>query len=71
MKFAKARLGISEIAEALKMDPQTIRILIQQGLVPYGKAVKMPGSTRYMYLVNPKEFYEYTGVALREGLKDG
>lgn len=64
MNFKKGRLKISEVAKSLHMDPQNIRVLIQHGLVPWGKAVKMPGSTRYMYIISPVDFYRATGVAL-------
>lgn len=63
-KFERGRLSIAEVAESLQMDPQTLRVMIQQGLVPYGKAVKLPGSTRYMYMISPKSFYEATGVVI-------
>lgn len=45
-------------------DPQTIRIMIQQQVVPWGKAWKRPGSRHYSYLISPQGFYEATGVAL-------
>lgn len=69
MKFKKARLSTTETAKALQMDPQTVRVLIQQGLVSWGKAVKMPGSSRYMYLISPQDFYQSTGVVLG-GMED-
>ena len=64
MEFQKGNLKISEVARSLQMDPQTLRVMIQQGLVPYGKAVKLPGSTRYMYLISPLDFYRSTGVVI-------
>lgn len=69
MEFKKARISTAETAKALQMDPQTVRVLIQQELVPWGKAVKMPGSTRYMYLISPADFYRATGVVLG-GMED-
>lgn len=69
MKFKKGRLSVAETAKALQMDPQTLRVMIQQSLIPYGKAVKMPGSSRYMYIISPRAFYEATGVALG-GMED-
>lgn len=64
MKFEKANLTIMEVASALKMDPQTVRILCQQSFVPWGTAVKLPGNRRYFYLISPKKFYEETGMLL-------
>lgn len=64
MKFKKANLTIAEVAEAMHTDPQTIRVMIQQGIVPWGKAWKRPGSRRYSYIISPQGFYEATGVAL-------
>lgn len=63
-KMAKGNLGIEETAVALGLDKQTLRILIQQGVVDYGRAYKLPGSKRWSYLISPKKFYEETGVAL-------
>lgn len=63
MEFERGRAKVSEVAKALNMDPQTVRILIQQKLVPWGTAVKLPGSSRYMYIISPKKFYDDTGIA--------
>lgn len=51
------------------LDKQTIRVLIQQGVVSWGKVYRLPGSKRRNYLISPKKFYEETGIALG-GLKD-
>ena len=64
MEFKKANLTIAEVAEAMHCDPQTIRIMIQQGVVPWGKCWKRPGSRHYSYLISPQGFYEATGVVL-------
>lgn len=63
-KFAKANLKVSEVAKALHMDQQTVRLMLQQGVVPWGKAWKHPGSRHYSYLISPPGFYEATGVVL-------
>lgn len=68
--MAQARLDISEVAEALSVDKQSVRLMIQQGIVPWGVCWKRPGSKRFSYLISPKGFFEATGIALREGLKD-
>lgn len=64
MKFEKANLSVSEVAAVMHTDPQTIRVMLQQGIVPWGKAWKRPGSRHYSYLISPQGFYEATGVAL-------
>lgn len=69
MEFKRGRLSVAETAKTLQMDQQTVRVLIQQGAVPWGKAVKMPGSSRYMYVISPIDFYRATGVALG-GIED-
>ena len=48
-------------AEALGMDPQTVRVMIQMGVVPWGRAFKLPESKKYRYIISPKSFYEETG----------
>ena len=62
--MVKGNLSIAEVSASLKLDKQTVRVLIQQGIVPWGRAYKRPGSKRWSYLISPKAFYEDTGVAL-------
>lgn len=64
MEFKRANLTVLEVAEAMHCDPQTIRVMIQSGVVSWGKAWKRPGSRHYSYLISPAGFYEATGVAL-------
>ena len=64
MKFEKANLSVAEVAAVMHTDPQTIRVMIQQGIVSWGKAWKRPGSRHYSYLIRPQGFYEATGVVL-------
>lgn len=64
MKFKKGNLSIAEVAKSLGMDQQSVRVMIQQGVVPWGKAWKHPGSRHYSYLISPPGFYEATGVVL-------
>ena len=59
--FNYANVTIKEAAEALGLDQQTVRILIQNKLVPWGTCFKMPNSTHFTYLISPKAFYEETG----------
>ena len=64
MKFKKANLSVLEVAAVMQTDPQTIRVMIQQGSVSWGNAWNRPGSRHYSYLISPQGFYEATGVAL-------
>lgn len=60
-KAAGKALGISE---------QAVRIFLQQGKLPFGAAVKMPGSSVWTYVIYPKKFAEYVadfdGVFVKE-----
>lgn len=67
--MAQARLDVAEVATAMGVDKQTVRLMIQEKIVPWGRCWKRPGSTRYSYDISPRLFFEYTGIALREGLK--
>lgn len=60
-RFETANLTIQEVADAMGMDTQSIRVMIRENLVPWGTAIKKPGSTKYTYLISPVKFYEATG----------
>lgn len=59
--FLKANMPVTVAAEALGVDPQTVRLLLQNNLVDWGIAYKRAGSKKYSYLIYPKKFYEVTG----------
>ena len=59
--FLTANYKINEVAAVLGVDAQTVRVLIQQKLVPWGECFKLPGSTQYFYMISPIKFYEATG----------
>ena len=61
MEFKSANMPVQVAAEALGKDSQTIRLMLQMGIVSWGKAFKLPGSKKYNYLISPKAFYESTG----------
>ena len=54
-------IPVNVAAKVLKMDPQTIRIMIQQNLVPWGICFKRKGSTNFTYLIYSKQFEDLTG----------
>ena len=51
-------------AAMMGKDPQFVRIGLQRGLLPFGKAIKTTDNgrvQRYSYYISPKQFMEYTG----------
>ena len=59
--FNCASIPVSVAAKALKMDCQTVRLLLQSGAVDWGICFKRGNSKMYTYLIYPKKFYEATG----------
>lgn len=57
---------IAIAAKVLKMDCQTVRLLLQNKMVDWGIAYKRPGSKQYSYIIYAKKFYELTGYSYRE-----
>lgn len=57
----QGRVTIAEVAKVMHLDKQTIRLLLQQKLVDWGTAVKLPGSNRYCYIIYSRPFYAATG----------
>lgn len=56
----KNSLTVSEAAELMNVSKEFIRIGLQQGIFPWGYAVKM--STKYTYFISINKFIEYTGI---------
>lgn len=51
------RLTVTEAAKIMGVDPQFLRIALQQGrFSEFGVAVKMK---RWAYYINPKKFFDY------------
>lgn len=67
IKFDSANMPVAVAAKALRMDSQTVRMLLQNDLVSWGRAFKRPGSGRYSYLISPKKFFEETGFRYKGG----
>lgn len=60
--FDTANVPVAIAAKALKMDAQTVRLLLQSGAVDWGVAYRRtPKSRQFSYLIYPKLFYEATG----------
>lgn len=66
--FECANIPIKTAARALKMDSQTVRLLLQSGMVNWGIAYRRtPKSRQYSYLIYPKKFYKETGFIYKGG----
>ena len=61
IKFDCANIPVSVAAKALRMDCQTVRLLLQNHLVDWGICFKRGNSKQYTYLIYPKKFFEETG----------
>lgn len=55
------RISIERAAEIMGVSQQTVRVGIQKGVFTFGAAVKMPGSSRYTYVIYTKEFERLFG----------
>ncbi len=51
------RLTVSEAARVMDVDPQFLRIALQQERLPFGTAVKM--KKRWAYYINARRFFAY------------
>lgn len=63
---------IKEAALFMSVGPQFVRVGIQQGILPFGTAVKINGE-RYTYYISPSKLAEYVGIdveALFEWLRE-
>ncbi len=59
-------IPVAVAARVLKMDNQTVRLLLQNGLVNWGIAYKRAGSRQFSYIIYAKQFYEATGFQYSE-----
>lgn len=53
------KISIKKAAEIMGKSQQFVRVALQQGLLPFGTAVKM--SSMWTYYISPKKFFEYIG----------
>lgn len=53
-------MKVKDAARLLGKTEQFIRVGLQQGALPFGAAVKMPGG-RYSYHISEEKLKEYTG----------
>lgn len=59
------RVTIKDVAKALKVDPQTVRVMLQLNILPFGAAYRKPNNHTYSYIIYPEKFYEYVGGATK------
>lgn len=50
------RLSVLEVAQKMNVSEQFFRVGLQQGIFPWGYAVKM--SSQWTYFINAVKFYE-------------
>lgn len=62
------RIKVEDAARFLKMDCQTLRLMIRAGLIPGVTCFKRGKSKHYTYLILAKPFIEATGY--REGIEN-
>jgi hypothetical protein len=55
------KITIAEAAELMYVSQQFVRVGLQQGVFPFGYAVKI-SSGRYTYFISRQKFAEYTGI---------
>lgn len=57
----REQISIERAAEIMGVSPQTVRVGLQKGVFPFGAAVKMPGSSRFTYVIYTAEFERLFG----------
>jgi transcriptional regulator with XRE-family HTH domain len=55
---------IDRAAKLMGVGKQFIRVGLQNGIFPFGYAVKISGK-RFSYYISPKKFSEYTGIPVK------
>ncbi len=69
IKYGNVPVAVA--ASVLKVDSQTVRLLLQNGLVNWGCAYKRTPKTKsYSYIIYAKRFYEETGFLYKGGTSE-
>ena len=55
-----SKITINEVASRLGISPQSLRLGLQRGELPFGTAIKT--SNRYTYLIYEKKLKEYLDI---------
>lgn len=58
-----SQLSVIEVSKLLRMNQQTVRLGLQQGVFPWGYAIKTSES-RWVYFINRKRFEEVEGCSV-------
>ncbi len=66
MEVIPVKVTIKEAAHILERSEQFVRIGLQRNLLPFGFAMKMDGSRKFCYFINPAQFAAYCGVTLAD-----
>lgn len=56
----KEKIRPKDVADALGISVQAVRVGLQQGRFPFGTAIKT-SETKYTYAIYPRAFEEYVG----------
>ncbi len=62
----KYNLSVKRAAQLMGVSEQYIRIGLQLGELPFGKAIQVGRKKNFTYYISPKKFTEFTGVAIPE-----
>lgn len=57
-------ISVKQAAQLMGKSEQFVRIGLQRGLLPIGKAIKM--SSMWTYYISPKLFEEFTGQKVQD-----
>lgn len=61
------RIKVEDAAKFLRMDAQTLRLMIQNDMIPGATCFKRGKSRQFTYLILTKPFSEATGYAEVQG----
>ena len=59
---------VEKVARALKVNPTTVRRGLEQGVFPFGAAIKC--EKRYSYVFYLPKVKEFLGIELNDGKED-
>lgn len=59
-KLMENRLSVDQAAKLMEASKQFVRIGLQQGIFPWGYAVKT--SSQWTYFISKQKFTEHTGI---------
>ena len=62
-KSTDSNMQVRKAAELMGVSEQFVRVGLQKGYLPFGRAIAISGG-KYTYYISPKKFEEFTGVAL-------